>query len=648
MKQFYYTSCRAGESVSGQSGFQIRATSEPLTPEEENVCYRCLGYKISVSPEVPKESLPVKLLFWKHTQRGSLALRSTWLGEDPVTRRQGNYFAHVLLNLPENVTAREVLGLWGSRFWKTENDATISGTELEVPKTFPAGTLGGEGWEKELLDHPRRWAIFAFLVEALWHRTPRSKILVAAEPEDLVWGLWGVVQWLPMAFWEDLTFSTYEKDPLLAPPLVVGVWSVDNREELLRREEFQPPYFGFNTFTGEKSTFPSRCEYLKFFFHHLQLGQGGSLVHFQETLPEEAWQKLAWVEGFYQTFHHPDTADLAKLAEAEIPQWETMVFEDPRRTQRLMDNLFSHDAMAAARKWRNVEGGKSLTEATLAWMRKKIVAEDTEALEHFWNVWFSRKTEWGLEPSEIWPLFHPQEGASPQAYRWIFPKVLRQTLDLSDTKEAEEWLMLWIFRDTLEYAGKQLHTVMRQPFPESLKEAVFFRFYEQYGDMPEVSGSKIWPMYPDATYALMEYLMHRGQPEKAKELFQKLSLAACAPTLFGKLIRGWKEKKSPFSHVQIQEWLVPIFQALWKRPKTTGKPFSLPGNPEDWPILRQIYPQFSGQTQTKLAEIITKNSSPQEIDQNRILKFLTEKIRPKRSWWQRLFPWFSRKKEKKP
>lgn len=649
MKEFYYTSCRAGESVSGQSGFQIRAASESLTREEENICYRCLGYKISISPEFPVASLPVKLLFWQHSEMGSLALQSTWLGEDPVTKRQGNYFAHVLLNLPQRVTAKDVLSLWGSRFWKTENDASISDTRLEAPKTFPEGTFAPAGWEKELLKNPRRWAIFAFLTESLWHRTPRSKILVAAEPEDLVWGLWGVVQWLPMAFWEDLTFSTYEKDPLLAPPLVVGVWSAENQEELLRREEFQPPYFGFNTFSGEKSPFPPRCDYLKFFFHQLRQGQEDTLATFQEKIPQAAWRKLAWVEGYYQALFHPDTVDLATLAVAELPEWETFVFEESSLTERWMENLFSHQALVAAEKWRRVKDGASLREATEGWLRKKIAAKDTAALEHFWNVWFAKRTQWGLEPSDVWPLFHPDEGVSPSIYRWIFPKVLRQTLDTPDAKEAETWLFSWIFRDTLEYAAQQLHTVMKHPFPESLKKAVFFRFYDQYGEMPPVRRSQIWQTYPDATCSLMEHLARRGLVEDARKLFQQLSLDVCGETLLGRLLHSWKEKSTPFSDVQIQEWLVPIFQALFRRKKTDEKTsdttISLPGNPNDWQRLRRLYKKLSNQTQIKLADVITNRFSPEEIAGNETLTFLTAIRRPQRSWWQRLFPWSFRRRK---
>ena len=237
MKQFYYTSCLAGESVSGQSGFQIRAASGTLSQEETTACLRALNFKLNV-PSSYLGPFPVKMLYCRSERTGNIALQSVWLGEDPLTKRSGNYFSHVLCGLLPEISAKTVLEWWGSPEWKRENSG-IESTELPEPTEFSPGEMFSDAIFEEMQNDAELFAIWEFLLRAWWNRPASGRIFVAAEQEKFVKALWGLCRILPAPLWNALSFSTYEQDAMLSPANVVGLW--ESPPILFRRTVFREP-----------------------------------------------------------------------------------------------------------------------------------------------------------------------------------------------------------------------------------------------------------------------------------------------------------------------------------------------------------------------------------------------------------------------
>lgn len=98
--QVHYTSCRSGQS--GSPGFQIRAASDGLTPEELREVERIGAYRVprnldpAASAEVIARDFPVIYRFHVLSTGRWAITRSTYTGRD-YSGRVGNFFAHTLV-----------------------------------------------------------------------------------------------------------------------------------------------------------------------------------------------------------------------------------------------------------------------------------------------------------------------------------------------------------------------------------------------------------------------------------------------------------------------------------------------------------------------------------------------------------------------
>ncbi len=222
MKQIYYTSCRLGHSVNGQSGYQVRAVTPGLEYPQLRAAIVYAGYKPPDSVAPTAEAIataPLRLALIESPDLGRILLHSAYVGREGTGTRFGNFFTHLILNLPHTVTARDAARLWGSPFWQNR-DGDLS---KDLPEAnLPCGEALGLD-PKQLLRDERGQGMLRFLLDALLlPQHADRRIFLAAPAQDVACCLYAATTVLPPGLISSLTFSTYEYAPLACRARVVG------------------------------------------------------------------------------------------------------------------------------------------------------------------------------------------------------------------------------------------------------------------------------------------------------------------------------------------------------------------------------------------------------------------------------------------
>src|SRR5579884_3880572 len=137
-RQYYYTSYV--HKASGKAGFQIKAMSEGISPDQQAALARLIEYRIPTSCDVSAiETHPLALrYFYESGREGSgscMLLCSRSCGSDEHGR-PGNFFAHALLLEEEFCRRVPPIAFWQSAYWQghdpVEREEIISLPTLSV------------------------------------------------------------------------------------------------------------------------------------------------------------------------------------------------------------------------------------------------------------------------------------------------------------------------------------------------------------------------------------------------------------------------------------------------------------------------------------------------------------------------------------
>lgn len=541
MKQFYYTSCRVGESVSGQSGFQVRAISEPLSAEETAACLRALNFKLDV-PADWAGPIPIKLLYCSGERTGNLALQSVWLGEDPVTKRAGNYFAHVLCGLDPKINAKSVLEWWRSPNWKCKNQG-IDGTQLPAPTLFPAGEAFGDAILKEMTSDSELFAIWEFLLRAWWTRTASGRIFLAVPQEKFVKALWAVCRILPESLWKTLSFSTYEKDAMLSPASVVGLWNPVRPADSIPESCFGGTNASWNLFSGQKSQLPQVSRYVEFLIQCVRTGKFAEADAFHANAPLAVWSRRESSEMFFELVRHPDSLDVTRLKEiANLPNIGRFAMKNEKRFRLLLENFFScrlldvWEDSALKRTYESFFSNdevlrEQFRDAVLALLKLKIRTGDLEFLERFHSQWLSRLSGFGFSEPDFWNLFNEAPGMLPEAvYLWAYPRAIRQVFQLGEPSQQIEFLSKWCFHGDDSRCEPQISEILRGNFADVVKLELYRRFFENDFRGNDESYSELYFAWPDWNVQLLAKL-----DATKRDRFLKHLVPAASATLLSAL-----------------------------------------------------------------------------------------------------------------
>jgi hypothetical protein len=464
MQQLTWTSCQPGRSVTGASGFQVRAASRGLTPERLDQASRHVSYRLppGIPPETTACSAPVRLALLQAPDLGRFLVHSVSGEADAATGRLGNYFSHLVLDLSERMLAGDnqpaldlatVLRSWRGPFWQTKDDPAASAV---LPVVEPADLLPGSSIHDEalvfFLQRPAGRDLFRFLLSAFLMASPSQRIYLAAGDDDVALALYGLVRCLPASLTRGLTFSTYERDPIGCPARIVATrWSNErgfDNEDL--PSGCYETGFALNVWSGRSSTPPREPAFVEAVLQHLT---GGDLIGLDAF--RAAWERLGLTAtdqldlAWRITHEGPELSPERVQQALERPELAALLVEQNGTAHRLVERALD-DApfrktylarLAAALRTRPMElrsqaeeihqqGVRALSEGNLA--RARICLEELlpaltpERAERVWGELFT-----ALETPEQLPA---------DVRLFLLPRVLPRDVHAGRGSRAANWL----------------------------------------------------------------------------------------------------------------------------------------------------------------------------------------------------------------
>lgn len=245
-EQFWYTSCRVG--MEGTTGIQVRAASPGLARNLKEFRIRLGGVLNYSLPEggtsfnTSAEQAPIALS-WIAVAQERILLHKSFAGFDS-DRRPGNFFTHLISNLPQGFNAHQAIATWGADFWRS-SDQSLAPNSFSLDSIHDLTLHPTSPFQPSELNIELR-AKLEILVKAFLSRDAKRRIYIAAEPDTVALLIWGLTQCLPSQLCEDITFSTYESNVTGANTLITATCRL---EHLAQSGTFNLPqecYAGFN------------------------------------------------------------------------------------------------------------------------------------------------------------------------------------------------------------------------------------------------------------------------------------------------------------------------------------------------------------------------------------------------------------------
>jgi hypothetical protein len=284
MKQLMFTSCRTSRSQNGQSGFQVRATSADLASDLRNEVAALANYHLprGVPDDVPPAQAARRLALVDLRPDVRVLSNTVYVGRDPETNRWGNYFFHAVIGKPDDLKPLDCVRMWGSRFWKTEDDDG----PVELPDVFKPELIAGPPWGngslKQVVSQNR--AAIQFILNGLLTATENRRKLFLAVPADVgAPCIYAALEALPPGARARLTFSTYEREPMTARSrIVVSSWN--ERENVdLDSQCYSGVGYAYNRYSGRRSTdLPPVPDFVEFALDAMALDGTAKLREFHE------------------------------------------------------------------------------------------------------------------------------------------------------------------------------------------------------------------------------------------------------------------------------------------------------------------------------------------------------------------------------
>ena len=326
--QLHYTSCRRGRS--GSAGFQVRALSPGITPEEQREIERRGVYR--PPRDVPQDAVvegnqrdyPVALRFYT-LESGRMALtRSCYSGRD-YSGRLGNYFAHTLVF--EDGSAPPLWPIdyyewprWRSRLEPAEDteDQPPSLAVVDLGEVEPAESFQLEEISEFLREEPGREQLLARMGRAVLLGLEDARTLVIRDStiNNPYW-IASIQKLFPPTHAATLSYSSYQEDPrdCAAVNATAGETGF-TFSEAERRYQF----YMFDFSTGSHSEVPDAGDYPAIAAHWLardpaELERFFEFMHFFEhrRIEPQLLSALHLFELFRQRDQHLEGDALAAM-----------------------------------------------------------------------------------------------------------------------------------------------------------------------------------------------------------------------------------------------------------------------------------------------------------------------------------------------
>lgn len=249
IEQLWFAYSRHGLDTGG-TGQRPRAASQGLR-DVKSARVKNLTYFLRYDPPegavalISPANAPVCLAFTKAGQERIL-VHKLYVG--PALGRDGTFFVHVLVGLPETFSADDAISLWDADFWRASlrdcewRESADAALRDDSRKTSLAPIPFTQllQWRKDMqpvhVSYVKKIQdYFPAIVEAFLTKknaaaqqqnrqtvSSRRQLYVAAPDRELAHYIAGLTHCLPEQFVRELTFSTYETDLLNAKTEIVG------------------------------------------------------------------------------------------------------------------------------------------------------------------------------------------------------------------------------------------------------------------------------------------------------------------------------------------------------------------------------------------------------------------------------------------
>lgn len=240
-EQLWYTWSDSGFGTA--IDYRVRAASQGLMDtegERVRALVSLVGYQLPPDTDLylPPKEAPRCLAFLRAgSRREPVLIYKTYIGLDGM-RRPGNYFSHLLAELPAvfsprpegqiEFSAREAIELWGSKSLKdkdSERDLPAGRRDLEQ---FSLDDLNRNRGSLTVHDVAQVAELFRYVLSAfltLQKLGEGKRLYIAAPPETVATLIWGLAHALPrtLNLMRTLTFSTFVHNiEDKAAPVIVG------------------------------------------------------------------------------------------------------------------------------------------------------------------------------------------------------------------------------------------------------------------------------------------------------------------------------------------------------------------------------------------------------------------------------------------
>ena len=213
MQQLYYTSCVSGQSVTGDSGFQIRASS---TYDVGHIALHSAPINYQVIKE-SDEPPPSRLSLVVDSNGQKIVVHSTYVAEESDKGRPHTFFTHLIFDLPPEFDSLDAISALHSSFWKEKNGDYSTELDSIAEKEEFSGDWNPTPVRLETKEAAKYFLgnLFGDLFNDEYVKD--RFVLFHSRPEEVAEIVRLVSSVLPAVLRGRLSFSTSEPNPRWAP-----------------------------------------------------------------------------------------------------------------------------------------------------------------------------------------------------------------------------------------------------------------------------------------------------------------------------------------------------------------------------------------------------------------------------------------------
>jgi hypothetical protein len=225
MKQIFFTCCRPGTSNFVSNGGQgCRKTTSDVPPLILREIEQQAGYRAPDNSEFDThpDKAPARLVFSKLSDGSRFIVHAVHAGVDQATNRPGNYFSHVLWDLPPEIGALDAIATWNSNEWiRVDDEAVDLAADRDALQAQHSPAVFPKSDDVDSID------IIQHSLNALFARPHSPAVVLRTDTEETAKIIQLISLVLPGYKQKQLSFSTYDDALFRNACDIVGLDPVD-------------------------------------------------------------------------------------------------------------------------------------------------------------------------------------------------------------------------------------------------------------------------------------------------------------------------------------------------------------------------------------------------------------------------------------